>query len=102
MPAGSDGGASNNLYCACGIERPSRERSLDGCRQAALQCAQMPEISITGVFGEKPAAREADLIVSATAALAASPTAPHVSQIRNTTGSPLSWLCTQAIKELRL
>jgi len=26
---------------------------------AALQCAQMPEISITGVFGVKPAAREA-------------------------------------------
>ena len=24
---------------------------------AALQCAQMPEISITGVFGTKPAAR---------------------------------------------
>src|SRR3974390_1686244 len=54
---------------------------------AALQCAQMPEISITGVFGVKPAAREAVLIVLATAAEAASPTAPHRSQIRNTTGS---------------
>jgi hypothetical protein len=57
---------------------------------AALQCAQTPEISITGVFGENPAAREALLIVSATAAEAASPTAPHFSQIRKTTGSPLS------------
>ena len=47
----------------------------------------MPEISITGVFGVKPAAREAVLMVSATAAEAASPTAPHFSQIRNTTGS---------------
>ena len=56
-------------------------------RYAALQCAQMPEISITGVFGVKPAAREAVLMVSATAAEAASPTAPHRSQIRNTTGS---------------
>jgi len=57
---------------------------------AALQCAQIPEISITGVFGTKPTAREAFLIVSATAAEAASPTAPHFSQIRNTTGSLLS------------
>jgi len=57
---------------------------------ATLQCAQMPEISITGVFGVKPAAREAVLMVSATAAEAASPTAPHFSQIRNTTGSWLS------------
>jgi len=55
-----------------------------------LQCAQMPLISITGVFGVKPAAREAVLMVSATAAEAASPTAPHFSQIRNTTGSPLA------------
>ena len=50
----------------------------------------MPVISITGVFGVKPAAREAVLMVSATAAEAASPTAPHFSQIRNTTGSPLA------------
>ena len=57
---------------------------------AALQCAQTPEISMTGVFGENPAAREAFLIVSATAAEAASPTAPHFSQIKNTTGSLLS------------
>ena len=56
---------------------------------AALQCAQMPEISITGVLGVKPAVREAVLMVAATAALAASPTAPHCSQMRNTTGSPL-------------
>ena len=55
-----------------------------------LQCAQMPEISMTGVFGEKPAAREALLMVSATAAEADSPTAPHFSQIRKTTGSVLS------------
>jgi hypothetical protein len=55
-----------------------------------LQCAQVPLISITGVFGVKPAARDAVLIVSATAAEAASPTAPHFSQIKNTTGSPLS------------
>ena len=59
-------------------------------RHAALQWAQMPEISITGVFGVKPAAREAFLMVSATAAEAASPTAPHFSQIRNTTGSPVA------------
>ena len=45
---------------------------------------------ITGVFGVKPAARDALLIVSATAADADSPTAPHFSQIRNTTGSPLA------------
>jgi hypothetical protein len=57
---------------------------------AALQCAQIPEISMTGVLGAKPAAREAFFIVSATAADAASPTAPHFSQIRNTTGSLLS------------
>ena len=56
---------------------------------AALQCAQIPEISMTGVLGTKPAAREALLIVSATAADAASPTAPHFSQIRKTTGSLL-------------
>ena len=49
-----------------------------------------PLISITGVFGVKPAAPDAVLIVSATAADAASPTAPHFSQIRNTTGSLLS------------
>src|SRR6185437_12050237 len=57
---------------------------------AALQWAQMPEISMTGVFGVKPAAREALRMVSATAAAAASPTAPHFSQMRNTTGSPLA------------
>jgi hypothetical protein len=50
----------------------------------------MPEISITGVLGVKPAARDAVRMVSATAALAASPTAPHFSQMRNTTGSPLA------------
>jgi hypothetical protein len=60
-----------------------------GCKrsQEALQWAQMPEISITGVFGTNPAARDAFLIVSATAADAASPTVPHFSQIRKTTGS---------------
>ena len=59
-------------------------------RSRRLQCAQTPEISITGVFGVKPAAREAVLMVSATAATAASPTAPQCSQIRNTTRSPLA------------
>jgi hypothetical protein len=56
----------------------------------ARQCAQMPLISITGVLGVKPAAREAFFTVSAMAAEADSPTAPQRSQIMNTTGSPLS------------
>ena len=66
--------------------RPQRDKR----RYAARQCAHSPVISITGVFGVKPAARDAVRIVSATAAPAASPTAPHFSQIKNTTGSALS------------
>ena len=81
------GGGAGAGHCWSNIWRTiPRQAGL----HAALQCAQMPEISITGVFGVKPAAREAVLMVSATAAEAASPTAPHFSQIRNTTGSPLS------------
>jgi hypothetical protein len=57
----------------------------------------MPVISITGVFGVKPAERDALLMVSATAAAAASPTVPHFSQIRNTTGSPAPCSCAQAM-----
>src|SRR5215472_4342440 len=51
------------------------------------QCEQMPAISITGLFGTKPAARHECLRASATAAPVASPTVPQRSQMRNTTGS---------------
>ena len=53
----------------------------------ARRCRRFRSPASSGV---KPAAREADLMVAATAADAASPTAPHFSQIRNTTGSPLA------------
>ncbi len=50
----------------------------------------VPLISITGVFGENPAARAAAFTFSAIAAADASPTSPQRSQIRNTTMSPLA------------
>src|SRR5215469_7340942 len=66
------------------------------------QWAQMPATSISGLLGEKPAARDEALSASAVAPPGASPTAPQRSQIRKMTRSPLSWLCTQATKALRL
>ena len=51
------------------------------------QCEQMPAISMTGLFGTKPAARQEALSASVMAPPVASPTVPHRSQIRNTTGS---------------
>ena len=56
-------------------------------RQLSRQCEQMPAISINGLLGENPAARAADLSASAAPPPVASPTAPHFSQIRNTTSS---------------
>jgi hypothetical protein len=81
-----EGGASSHRDYWIARFRGRRQLGI----HAALQCAQMPEISITGVFGVKPAAREAVLMVSATAAAAASPTAPQRPQIGNTTGSPVA------------
>ena len=49
-------------------------------------------ISITGLFGVKPALFAAAFRLSATAAEGASPTAPHCSQIRNTTGASLGMI----------
>ena len=44
----------------------------------SLQCLHTPVISITGLFGEKPALFAAALRLSATAVEGASPTAPVV------------------------
>ena len=60
----------------------------DSGAKASLQCLHTPLISITGLFGVKPALFAAALTLSATAPEAASPTAPQCSQIRNTTGAP--------------
>jgi hypothetical protein len=62
----------------------------------------MPVISITGDLGVKPAARAAVLSVLATSADDASPTDLQRSQMRKTTRSPTSCVCTQATKALRL
>ncbi len=58
-------------------------------RHRSRQCEQMPAISINGLFGENPAARDDDLSASAAAPPGASPTAPQRSQIRKTTRSSL-------------
>lgn len=47
------------------------------------QCEQMPAISITGLFGEKPAARDEALSASAAVPPGAAPTAPQRSQIKD-------------------
>jgi hypothetical protein len=60
--------------------------------QRSRQWEQMPVISTTGDLGVNPACFAAALRLCPTAADAASPTAPHVSQIRNTTGAPDSCL----------
>src|SRR5581483_7099958 len=57
-----------------------------GAFQCWRQCEHIPVISITGLFGVNPAARQDALSESAAAPPGASPTAPHCSQIRNTTG----------------
>src|SRR5437764_6592983 len=63
-------------------------RNDKGGAYASLQCLHTPEISITGLFGVKPALLAAAFKLSATAPEAASPTAPQCSQMRNTTGAP--------------
>ena len=69
------------------VERPGRRKDVV-LHHAARQWVQMPEISITGDFGVKPAARAADVSVEVTSADDASPTMPQRSQIRNTTSAP--------------
>src|ERR1700739_3346487 len=54
-------------------------------RQRSRQCEQMPAISISGLFGENPAARDDALSASATPPPGASPTAPQRSHTRKTT-----------------
>ena len=51
------------------------------------QCEQTPAISISGLFGANPAARDDALSASAAAPPGASPTAPQRSQMRKTTRS---------------
>src|ERR1700730_19386553 len=60
---------------------------LNPTHHRSRQCEQMPAISISGLFGENPAARDDALSASAAAAPAASPTAPQLSQMRKTTRS---------------
>ena len=67
-----------------------KEGVLAVSHDAFRQCAQIPAISITGVFGVKPADFAAERKVSAAAADNASPTAPHFSQIKNTTSAPVA------------
>src|SRR5712691_1826407 len=59
-------------------------------RQRARQWEHTPVISITGVFGVKPALLAAAVSVSATAVEGASPTAPQRSHSRKTTMVPVS------------
>ena len=77
-------------------ERVERAGRGDGCARLcdsmprhhrSRQCEQMPAISISGLLGEKPAARDDALSASAAAPPGASPTAPQRSQIRKTTRS---------------
>src|SRR5580700_4317085 len=56
-------------------------------RQRSRQWEQMPAISINGLFGVNPAARDDALSASAAAPPGASPTAPQRSQMRKTTRS---------------
>src|SRR5580692_351895 len=56
-------------------------------RHRSRQCEQTPAISISGLLGENPAARDDALSASAAAPPGASPTAPQLSQIRKTTRS---------------
>src|SRR5271156_5031824 len=85
-----------------GGSRQQADGDAQATRHRGRQCEQMPAISITGLLGEKPAARQEALSASAAAPPAASPTAPQCSQMRKITGSPPAWLCTQATKALRL
>jgi hypothetical protein len=56
--------------------------------QAAFwQCAQVPVISTTESFGEKPEARAAADRLCATGAAGISPTEPQRSQIKNATSA---------------
>src|ERR1700682_5943273 len=56
-------------------------------RHRARQCEQTPAISISGLFGVNPAARDDALSASAAPPPGASPTAPQSSQMRKTTRS---------------
>src|SRR2546423_1528994 len=60
------------------------------------QCAQVPAISTTDIFGAKPDARAAALTPCATRVAGISPTEPQCSQIRNATIEVASWSCAQA------
>jgi hypothetical protein len=80
------------LAAALGLSRsqsrqPVEKQERDPEFQPPRQCEQMPAISISGLFGENPAARADDLSASAAAPPGASPTAPHFSQIKKTTRS---------------
>ena len=67
--------------------RLARPRDSMPRHHRSRQCEQMPAISISGLLGEKPAARDEALSASAAAPPGASPTAPQRSQIRKTTRS---------------
>src|SRR6202000_3214039 len=58
-----------------------------GVHHRSRQCEQMPAISMSGLFGRKPAARDEAFSASAALPPGASPTAPQRSQIKNTTRS---------------
>src|SRR5205085_8582386 len=66
------------------------------------QCAQVPAISTTLIFGAKPVARAAALTLCATGAAGISPTEPQRSQIKNATIEVASWSYAQARYALRL
>ncbi len=61
--------------------------AMDACDPytALAQVAQVPVISTTVIFGEKPLARAPSISGWVTEVAAISPTAPHRSQIRNAT-----------------
>ncbi len=70
----------DSRYAASGMTRENHAR----------QCLHTPVISITRLFGAKPALFAAAFRLSVTAAEGASPTAPHSSQIRKITGASLA------------
>src|SRR5437588_9090920 len=73
------------------LPRPLRRTEAHAaCHQTLPQWEHMPVISMTGAFGMKPARFAAAASVLVTSADGVSPTAPHRSQIRNTTGVPVA------------
>src|SRR5579883_1101519 len=80
-------GDAFRLLRPAAVQRDSRPLQRLIVRHRSRQCEHIPAISISGLFGENPAAREDASSAVATAPLDASPTAPQRSQMRNTTRS---------------